>query len=43
MSNAKGNPGSQPFQGPVRKNLTKRNSWWQKNPPQNNTNVKSRD
>lgn len=37
----KQSPASQPFQGPVRKNLTKKNSWWAKAPFNNNSNYKN--
>lgn len=40
MSKAKGYPANQPFCTAPRKNLTKKNSWWQRNPPQNNTKKK---
>jgi hypothetical protein len=37
-------PGAQPFNINGRRNLLKQNSWWQRNPPQNNTqNRKKRD
>ena len=32
----KQSPAGQPFQGPVRRNLTKKNSWWAKAPFHNN-------
>jgi len=35
-SKATQNPADQPFQGPVRKNMTKKNSWWAKAPFHNN-------
>lgn len=41
MSNANKYPHMQPFQlGNGRKNLTKKNAWFQKFPPQNNTQSK---
>ena len=43
MSKAKGYPDQQPFNIGGRRNLTKKNSWWQRNPPQNNTNPKKSD
>lgn len=37
MSNSKGAPNQQPFNVGARRNLTKKNSWWQKSVPENNT------
>ena len=33
-------PDMQPFNIKGKKNLTKKNSWWQRNPPQNNVRPK---
>ena len=33
-------PDMQPFNVRPRKNLTKKDSWWHRNPPQNNTRPK---
>lgn len=40
MSKAKGFPSNQPFNVSARRNQTKRNSWWSRTPPQNNTQSK---
>lgn len=36
MSNSKGAPNQQPFNVGARRNLTKKNSWWQHAPYHNN-------